>query len=357
MFLHPLKARIVSWLRGSIAPSGFTSIAIARLVAGCGSCFSRESHSVLYGIKRYYQMGREPIHSSALLRRNTHRLEKGLVMRPRRPVFAADYIADTVGCYGLCLGSAQAGRAFNRVELQWAHNVLQEYFNSVQSHPVIDQARAKFAALPHPAVPAHPPLVPYRRALELPLKISYDDLLELAQRRRSVRWFQQRTVPRELIDKAILVGGLAPSACNRQPFEFRVYDDPALVKKIVELPGGVSGYSHNVPVVVVVIGQLRNFKGETDRHLIYIDGSLAIMGFLFGLETQGLSSCCINWPDIEEKEVRMAQLLGLSPDERTVMLVALGFPEPEGKVPYSAKKPLEILRSYNATSPVFRMEK
>jgi hypothetical protein len=34
--------------------------------------------------------------TSALLRRNTHRLEKGLIMRPRRAVFGANYIGETV---------------------------------------------------------------------------------------------------------------------------------------------------------------------------------------------------------------------------------------------------------------------
>jgi hypothetical protein len=29
------------------------------------------------------------------------------------------------------------------------------------------------------------------------------------------------------------------------------------------------------------------------------------------------------------------------------MLISLGFPDPDGQVPYSQKKPLEELRSYN----------
>ena len=56
-----------------------------------------------------------------------------------------------------------------------------------------------------------------------------DGLRELAERRRSVRWFADRPVPHDLIDKALEVGLQAPSACNRQPFAFRFFDDPELV--------------------------------------------------------------------------------------------------------------------------------
>ncbi|SVE23497.1 uncharacterized protein METZ01_LOCUS476351, partial [marine metagenome] len=34
-----------------------------------------------------------------LLRRNVHRLEKGLLMRPRRPVFGLKYIEELVNVY------------------------------------------------------------------------------------------------------------------------------------------------------------------------------------------------------------------------------------------------------------------
>ena len=173
------------------------------------------------------------------------------------------------------------------------------------------------------------------------------DLISLAKRRRSVRWFLPRPVPREMIDAAIEVAGQSPSACNRQPFQFRIFDDPELVQRVVQLPMGTAGYGHNIPVMVVLIGQQRNYFDERDRHLIYIDGSLATMGFVYALEAQGLSSCCINWPDIESREAALGELLGLSGDERAVMCLAVGYPDPEGLVAYSQKKPLGQLRRYN----------
>jgi nitroreductase len=84
-----------------------------------------------------------------------------------------------------------------------------------------------------------------------------------------------------------------------------------------------------------------------DRHVIYIDTALAAMAFQFALETLGLASCCINWPDIERLEIAMGKLLNLRPDERVTMCMSIGYPDPEGKVPFSQKKSLDQLRSYN----------
>jgi nitroreductase len=71
------------------------------------------------------------------------------------------------------------------------------------------------------------------------------------------------------------------------------------------------------------------------------------MSFMLALETVGLSSCAINWPDIAANDDKIAKLLGLAPDERVVMLIGLGVADPSGMIPYSAKKPLAAMRRWN----------
>ncbi|WP_460166663.1 nitroreductase family protein [Thermostilla marina] len=286
-----------------------------------------------------------------VLRRNTHRLEKGLIMRPRRDIFALDYIEETVEAYKAALDAVNSGGpSLEGEQLQWMHDVLEDYFSVTGSHPKIDRLRKVFEALPTPPRVSPERLVPYARDLSQPPPVTYASLAELAKRRRSCRWFLPDPVPRDLIDKAMEVAAQSPSACNRQPFQFRIFDDPDLVRRVLSIPYGVIGYEHQIPVVVVIVGQLRNFFDARDRHLIYIDGALAAMSFLFALESLGLSSCCINWPDLPDREKQMAKLLALEPDERPVMLIALGWPDPEGKVPRSAKKSLDQLRTYNFES-------
>jgi nitroreductase len=179
-----------------------------------------------------------------------------------------------------------------------------------------------------------------------PLQITYDDMLQLARRRRSCRWYLPKPVPREIIDRAIAVAAQSPSACNRQPFEFRIFDSPEAASRIGAIPLGTKGFFANFPCVAVLVGILRAFAAERDRHLPYIDGALAAMAFQFALEVQGIGSCCINFPDVPGPEMAMAKALHLAPDERPIMLISFGYPDPAGEVPFSQKKSIDELRRY-----------
>lgn len=330
-------------LQRSIENVVTTNRALSGVYSAVDGRFGYEAQRVLAGQRMHHEDTQQADGARYTLRRNTHRLEKGLCMRPRRPVFALDYIVETV----TALERTKRSQCSTDADLfQWACDVLQAYFDACASHPVIDRERARFreitAGLPWQAGAS----VPYQRPDPENLP-SYEQLAALAKRRRSVRWFLPKPVPRELVDKALLVAFQAPSACNRQPFRYAVLDDPELVQKVAKIPMGTAGYGHNIPTLVVVLGQLRAFRHERDRHLPYIDGCLAAMGFELALETLGLSSCSINWPAIPEKEHAMERALGLAPDECPIMLIAVGYPDPEGLVPYSQKRPLDELRTWN----------
>jgi nitroreductase len=167
--------------------------------------------------------------------------------------------------------------------------------------------------------------------------------MALCRQRRSVRWFVPEVVPEALVERAVAAAAQAPSACNRQPFLYRYFGVPSDAARIAGIALGTSGYAQNVPALVVVLGDLGAYPYERDRHLVYIDASLATMQFMLALESQGLASCPINWPDIEACERQMAWELALPSHIRPVMLVALGYPDPGGGVPFSAKKPVAML--------------
>ena len=311
--------------------------------------FNREQYAVLAGRRSYYRNLGAARRTHVGLRRNTHRLEKGLLMQPRRDVFARDYIEETVEFYARAAAGTGRDDAIDAQELTWANNVLTEYFSVVRpGEPAIDRARARFESVAVPAgVSTDAGFHPYPHSSITPSPISYEDLLTLARQRRSVRWFADKPVPRDLVDKALLVAREAPSACNRLPYEYLVFDDPALVKKVAGLPFGAGGYRHQIPMIIVVKGRLESYFSPRDRHAIYIDSSLATMGFILALETLGLSSTIINWPDFEPLEMKMQKTLGLAPHERVVCLIAVGYAQPEALVACSTKKSLDVLRSFN----------
>lgn len=306
--------------------------------------FRREQQSVLSGAVRYLSK-KDELSSFYLLRRNTHRIEKGILMKPRRPSFALDYLEETVNCYIRCIESNLSSRFTS--DIHWSRNVLEKYFSITESSTLRNRMLEKFTQhLDDCNNSGEVQMVPYNRLLE-EQPVTYDALWKLARQRRSVRWFIQKEVPRELLDKAVLLASQSPSSCNRQPYKYWFFDSREQVENLVKLPIGTGGFDHNIPVFGVVTGDLSAFFSERDRHGIYVDSSLSIMAFMFALETLGLSSCPLNWPDIEFRERKMAKELKLDKHERVIMCMAIGWPDLSGQVAFSQKQPLNELRTYN----------
>jgi len=59
---------------------------------------------------------------------------------------------------------------------------------------------------------------------------------------------------------------------------------------------------------------------------------------MLALETLQLASCPINWPDIDHQERKLTEMLNLKSFERCVMFLGIGYPDPNGLIPYSQKK-------------------
>ncbi|MGM0641806.1 MAG: nitroreductase family protein [Thermotogota bacterium] len=308
--------------------------------------FNKEHYAVLSGRVKYIKDTKLITQDSVLLRRNIHKLEKGIIMRPRRSVFATTYISETINAYESSLKNIENQKIKYSNSLIWAHDVLKEYFSIIDgNNSVVNKARQQFTNLP--SLESEGTSKPYKRNLTDSLSMHYNDLLSLSLRRRSVRWYVNRTVPRKVIDKAIKIAGLSPSACNRQPFKFLIYDDPELINKIAKIPMGTKGFYHNLPGIIVVVGDLSAYFNERDRHVIYIDASLAAMSLLYALEVQNVSSCIINWPDISRLETKLRKTLSLSSSEKAIMFISYGYPDRDGMVPYSQKKDIDTLRIYN----------
>ncbi len=79
--------------------------------------------------------------------------------------------------------------------------------------------------------PQHIPYAPNRVPADQALPILHREY-ELASGRRSVRFFSDAPVSREVIEHLIKIAGTAPSGANLQPWYFVAIDDPAIKKQI-----------------------------------------------------------------------------------------------------------------------------
>jgi len=78
---------------------------------------------------------------------------------------------------------------------------------------------------------SEPRFVPLTTHLELPpqeMQERVDAFEAHLQRRRTVRMFSDRPVPRSIIEKCILAAGTAPSGAHQQPWHFVAVQDPAI---------------------------------------------------------------------------------------------------------------------------------
>tara|TARA_B000000441_G_C21542276_1_gene232342 strand:- start:121 stop:480 length:360 start_codon:yes stop_codon:yes gene_type:complete len=59
-----------------------------------------------------------------------------------------------------------------------------------------------------------------------------EDFLKNIQRRRTIRHFSDKPVPKEIIENCLKAAGTAPSGANRQPWHFSVISDQETKKQI-----------------------------------------------------------------------------------------------------------------------------
>ncbi len=346
--MKKLILSLYAWLDQRLLPIAAKN----RLLANCyyalfNPHFRREQWATVAGRNHYRVYEASGQIASVILRRNLHRLEKGLSMSVRKPLFALDYIDETLSALQNYL---QHTDAIDPVLLTYCHDVLQQYF-AVTTWPTAAPQPALFSTLQQqvrlhlPANSNGDSAAPKPYGARVRADISYPEFLKLCQQRCSTRNFLAKPVEKRIIEQALSAAAQAPSACNRQPFRYIAALSQPMLGKLAALPMGTVGYAHNIPAILAVVGDLSAYPLERDRHVIYIDASLANMQLMLALETLGLASCAINWPDIENYELKIGQLLALKPFERVVMLIAVGYPDPDGLVPHSEKKtPAELIQ-------------
>jgi nitroreductase len=192
--------------------------------------------------------------------------------------------------------------------------------------------------------------------------MDYENLLKLAQKRRSVRRFKKDLLPDDYIDKIIEVARWAPSAFNTQPWEFVVVRDQLLRGKIVEIINtylsqipemektreawqgrpwkakgliNTDGDYSEAPVYIILYGDIRTqvalpmgVRYEKQRKEILFTSSLA-NAFVYmhlAATTLGLASQWISGVQNAYANTLIRDLLGIPPEMEIFDMVALGYP-------------------------------
>lgn len=175
--------------------------------------------------------------------------------------------------------------------------------------------------------------------------------LELAKKRKSVRKYSTKPVPREIIDRCLEAARIAPSACNSQPWYFIVIDDPVLKAEVSDAAfSGIysmNSFAGRAAVLIVVITERSSYVarlGGTLKGIQYslIDIGIACEHLILQAQEEGLGTCWLGW--FNENAIKKALIL--PNDKKIDAVISMGYPEGDA-AHEKARKSLDEIRRYN----------
>jgi len=190
------------------------------------------------------------------------------------------------------------------------------------------------------------------------------------QRRRTVRHFSDRSVPREIIEECLITAGTAPNGANLQPWHFVVVSDPKIKHEIrvaaeqeenefynhrapqewleALAPLGTDEHKpflETAPYLIVIFG--KNHSELPDGRRVknyYVNESVGIAtGFLItALHHAGLVSLTHT-----PSPMRFLNgILNRPSDEKPFLLLVTGFPADDAQIPIIQKKILDEIATF-----------
>lgn len=157
-------------------------------------------------------------------------------------------------------------------------------------------------------------------------------MTDLFARRRAVRHYKDMPVEDEKIVSCIYAAGLAPSACNSQPYHFYVASGD-MAKKASEYikKGNVNQWADEVPTFVIITKEHAEIPASiamvAKRDFREYDIGLMIENFCLEAVEQGLGTCILGC--YNEEKLKEAMNIQLS--KKIAMVLALGYPADEAE--------------------------
>jgi nitroreductase len=160
--------------------------------------------------------------------------------------------------------------------------------------------------------------------------------LDVIYSRRSIRKYENKQIPIEVLQQILEAGRLAPSAVNRQPFRFVVVNDEQIMKDLCD--NLIARFVKSAPVAIAGCADVKSLL--TGKWAV-VDTTIAMQNMVIAASALGIGSCWIGACD----EGKVKKLLKIPDKYKFVALVTLGYPAEQPKP--KKKKPLEELFNFN----------
>jgi len=160
-------------------------------------------------------------------------------------------------------------------------------------------------------------------------------MIDVILNRRSIREYQDKEIPEDVLAEILEAGRQSSSAANRQPYHFVVVTDPKLKK---ELGGLLCRFLKKAPVILVGCA---NPKAILTGKWATVDTTIALENMVLAAWSLGIGSCWVG--SFNEQKVK--ELLKIPDIWNVVALLPLGYPAETPK--QRKKKPKDELYSCN----------
>jgi len=186
-----------------------------------------------------------------------------------------------------------------------------------------------------------------------------NQIIETIKTRRSVRAYQVKPIPKEVIEEIIDAGRFAPSAFNWQPWRFVIVTNKNLISRISKkIRKKLKRLSIFFPLGKLFIKELRTKRAidfidklkHTDEDIIYynapllilvfadkknrfttIDCSLAAQNMMLAAQSLGIGSCYIGFSKLIENDRKIFSELKIPKNFRIICSLIFGYPQEEIK--------------------------
>jgi len=158
------------------------------------------------------------------------------------------------------------------------------------------------------------------------------DVIEVIEKRRSVRSYTDKPVERDKIQRLLEAARLAPSASNRQEWRFVVVTDKKRRAALAEAANNQE-FVAQAPVVIAACAEHDGHVMRCGQTCYPIDVAIAVDHMTLQAVAEGLGTCWIG----AFYEDRVRQILGIPEEIRVVQLLTVGYaagtPGPRSRLP------------------------
>jgi len=155
------------------------------------------------------------------------------------------------------------------------------------------------------------------------------DVLEAVFTRRSIRRYSDKEIENEIVDKIIHAGMYAPSAVNKQPWHFIVFDKLETRNAIMEVHKSSMMLAEANKAILVCF----DVNLQHDDGFGLLDCSAATQNMLLTAHAHEIGSC---WIGIYPREARMEALKKIFKLPENIVpfaVISLGYPAETKEMP------------------------